>query len=67
MIREVVPYVDATFRTLSDRDSRGIVGDYMGGYGAIWFGHDASGSPQDGVCTAARRDRVRTATDVFSP
>ncbi len=38
MIREVVPYVDANFRTLSHRDSRGIVGDYMGGYGAIRFG-----------------------------
>jgi pimeloyl-ACP methyl ester carboxylesterase len=37
MIREVVPYVDANFRTLSHRDSRGIVGDEMGGYGAIRF------------------------------
>jgi enterochelin esterase-like enzyme len=38
MIREVVRYVDANFRTLSSRDSRGIAGDYMGGYGAIRFG-----------------------------
>ena len=38
MVREVVPYVDANFRTLSSRDSRGILGDFMGGYGAIRFG-----------------------------
>ena len=31
MIREVVQYVDANFHTLSNRESRGIVGDYMGG------------------------------------
>ena len=38
MIREVVPYVDGNFRTLPNRDSRGIAGDFMGGYGAIRFG-----------------------------
>jgi hypothetical protein len=38
MIREVVPYMDANFRTLPSRDSRGIAGDFMGGYGAIRFG-----------------------------
>jgi len=38
MVRELVPYVDANFRTLANRDSRGIVGDFMGGYGAIRFG-----------------------------
>ena len=38
MVRELVPYVDANFRTLPDRDSRGIAGYFMGGYGAIHFG-----------------------------
>jgi pimeloyl-ACP methyl ester carboxylesterase len=38
MVRELVPYVDANFRTLATRDSRGVVGDFMGGYGAIRFG-----------------------------
>jgi hypothetical protein len=38
MVRELVPYVDASFRTLARRDSRGIAGDFMGGYGAIRFG-----------------------------
>jgi S-formylglutathione hydrolase FrmB len=38
MVRDVVPYVDANFKTLPTRDSRGIAGDFMGGYGAIRFG-----------------------------
>ena len=38
MIRELVPYVDANFKTMAQRDSRGIVGSFMGGYGAIRFG-----------------------------
>jgi enterochelin esterase-like enzyme len=35
VIQELVPYVDANFRTLPSRDSRGIAGHFMGGYGAI--------------------------------
>jgi enterochelin esterase-like enzyme len=38
MVHELTPYVDANFRTLPSRDSRGILGDFMGGYGAIRFG-----------------------------
>ena len=38
MVQDLVPYVDANFRTLPNRDSRGILGDFMGGYGAIRFG-----------------------------
>jgi Putative esterase len=38
MIDDPVPYIDANFRTLSNRNSRGIAGDFMGGYGAIRFG-----------------------------
>jgi len=38
MVHEVTPYVDAHFRTLPYRGSRGILGDFMGGYGAIRFG-----------------------------
>jgi enterochelin esterase-like enzyme len=37
-IQELVPYIDANFRTLPHWDSRGIAGDFMGGYGAIRFG-----------------------------
>ena len=38
MVQELVPYMDANFRTSPNRDSRGIAGDFMGGYGAIRFG-----------------------------
>jgi hypothetical protein len=38
MVHELVPYVDSNFRTLPHPDSRGIMGDFMGGYGAIRFG-----------------------------
>jgi Putative esterase len=38
MVKELVPYIDANFKTLATRDSRGIAGDFMGGYGAIRFG-----------------------------
>jgi enterochelin esterase-like enzyme len=38
MVKEIVPYVDANFRTIANRDSRGITGEFMGGYGAIRYG-----------------------------
>jgi len=37
MVRELVPYIDANYRTLATRDSRGLLGDGTGGYGAIRF------------------------------
>jgi hypothetical protein len=38
MIQELVPYIDENFKTLSNRDSRGIAGIFIGGYGAIRLG-----------------------------
>jgi Putative esterase len=38
MVKELVPYIDANFKTLPERDSRGIAGDFIGGYGAVRFG-----------------------------
>jgi pimeloyl-ACP methyl ester carboxylesterase len=38
MTQDVVPYIDANFKTLADRNSRGIAGVFIGGYGAIRFG-----------------------------
>ena len=35
---ELVPYVDANFRTIATRDARGLVGHHMGAYGAIRVG-----------------------------
>jgi enterochelin esterase-like enzyme len=36
--RDVVQYVDAHYRTLPERRSRGLVGHSMGGYGAVRIG-----------------------------
>ena len=36
--RELVEYMDKNFRTIADRDGRGIGGHSMGGYGAIKIG-----------------------------
>jgi len=38
MVQELVPFMDANFKTLPNRDSRGIAGIFIGGYGAIRFG-----------------------------
>ena len=38
VIDELVPHVDAKFRTLASRDHRGIAGKSSGGYGAIVLG-----------------------------
>jgi hypothetical protein len=38
MVQELVPYIDANFKTLANRDARGIAGIFIGGYGAIRFG-----------------------------
>ncbi len=38
LVRELVPHVDATYRTLASRNARGVVGDGVGGYGAIRLG-----------------------------
>jgi S-formylglutathione hydrolase FrmB len=36
-INEVVPYIDSHFRTIKHRDSRGLAGEFLGGYGALKF------------------------------
>lgn len=36
-IREVVPFIDANYRTLARPESRGITGDMMGAYGALRY------------------------------
>ncbi len=35
LVGEIVPFVDARYRTLPDRDHRGVLGRSSGGYGAI--------------------------------
>jgi enterochelin esterase-like enzyme len=36
--RDVVSYIDAHYRTIPERESRGLVGHSMGGYGALRIG-----------------------------
>src|SRR5215469_4519323 len=38
MCRDLVAYIDANYRTIPDRTSRGLVGHSMGGYGATRIG-----------------------------
>jgi hypothetical protein len=38
VIEELKPYIDANFKTLPNRESRGVAGEFMGGYCAIRFG-----------------------------
>ncbi|MEO7691359.1 MAG: alpha/beta hydrolase-fold protein [Sphingomonas sp.] len=38
VVQELVPYVDASFRTIPTRDARGLMGHHMGAYGAIRVG-----------------------------
>ena len=38
IVQELVPYIDAHFRTIPKRDSRGLAGHSMGGYGTIRIG-----------------------------
>jgi Putative esterase len=36
-VEELVPFIDGHFRTIRHRDSRGLAGDFLGGYGALKF------------------------------
>jgi len=36
-VEELVPFIDGHFRTIPNRDSRGLAGDIIGGYGALKF------------------------------
>ena len=38
IVKELIPEIDKTFRTIADRDHRAIAGLSMGGYGSIKFG-----------------------------
>jgi S-formylglutathione hydrolase FrmB len=38
LVKELVSYIDSKYRTIPSRESRGIAGHSMGGYGAIKFG-----------------------------
>lgn len=62
LLRELIPDVDARFRTISARAGRAIAGNSMGGYGALKFGlkHPEqfifAGSMSGALDTTARTD-----------
>ena len=37
VIRELVPFVDGRYRTIVERDARGLAGQSMGGFGALYL------------------------------
>ena len=37
IIRELVPFIDATYRTRPEREARAVTGFSMGGHGALWL------------------------------
>ena len=68
LVKELVPHVDAHYRTVADRRGRAIAGHSMGGHGAcfVGFGHTdvfgAVGNAMGGVDLrpfSARRDLVK--------
>jgi endo-1,4-beta-xylanase len=38
IVQDLIPHIDATFRTLATREGRAIEGHSMGGYGAAYLG-----------------------------
>ena len=39
--QELVPYIDGTYRTSTDRMDRGMLGTSLGGLNSMWFGYAA--------------------------
>ena len=54
VVKELVPHVDATFRTVAAREGRLIEGFSMGGYGAARLGLQVSGSLRRGLHPGGR-------------
>ena len=72
VLRELIPDVDARFRTIRDRNGRGIAGFSMGGYGALKLGlkHTevfAFAGSTSGALNAARRTDNETIMHIFGP
>ena len=71
---EIVPWVDARYRTIPEREHRAITGKSSGGYGAmvtpmlrpdLWGGlatHAGDASSRTAICRSSARSRERSAT-----
>lgn len=56
-IQELIPYIDATYRTIADREHRSITGYSMGGFGAMAL---AEKHPETFLCSAPLSMSFRT-------
>ncbi len=56
-IQELIPYIDATYRTIPDREHRSITGYSMGGFGAMVL---AEKHPETFLCSAPLSMSFRT-------
>ena len=56
-IQELIPYIDANYRTIADREHRSITGYSMGGFGAMAL---ASKHPETFLCCAPLSMSFRT-------
>lgn len=56
-IEELIPYIDATYRTIADREHRSITGYSMGGFGAMAL---ALKHPETFLCSAPLSMSFRT-------
>ncbi|WP_337661940.1 alpha/beta hydrolase [Actinoalloteichus sp. AHMU CJ021] len=62
-IHQLLPWIDAHFRTYAEYDGRGVAGFSMGGFGALkyaakYFGHFASVSSHSGPASLRRDSRA---------
>ena len=70
IVKELIPFVDSTFATFTEKKGRGICGLSMGGYGAIKFGlkHPtlfASASSMSGILTIKKHASQWKMLEVF--
>lgn len=56
-VEELIPYIDATYRTIADRNHRSVTGYSMGGFGAMAL---ASKHPETFLCCAPLSMSFRT-------
>jgi len=70
LILDLIPYIDAHYRTIAKREGRAIAGLSMGGYGAMKLGLKypqmfAAAASLSGALAAAERTRVADEDSVF--
>ncbi len=69
IIKDLIPHIDATYRTIASREGRAVEGFSMGGYGALHLGfsHPDVFAVVSGLAPSIRemKDEAPIVTDVF--